>query len=130
MQFGKSRGGGVGGGGGVSAPPPFASLSDMILFSSLLPPKAISCGFSILCVGEDAFTHLFALQRRVSFTLLCFLAFYSPANTSGFRLLVCRRRRFIHDYFIFLAFNPLKRFRVAFSFLCVGEDVFIHFFTA
>ena len=30
----------------------------------------------------------------------------------------------------FFAFNPLKRFRLAFSFLCVGEDVFIHFFTA
>ena len=26
----------------------------------------------------------------------------------------------------FFAFNPLKRFRLAFSFLCVGEDVFIH----
>ena len=35
----------------------------MTLFSPLLPPKAISCGFSILCVGEEAFTHLLVLQR-------------------------------------------------------------------
>ena len=40
----------------------------MTLFYSLLPPK------SILCAGEDAFAHLFVLQRRLSFTVLCFLA--------------------------------------------------------
>ena len=47
----------------------------MTLLSWLLPPKAISCGFSILCAGEDAFAHFFVLQRRLSFTVLCFLAF-------------------------------------------------------
>ena len=62
-------GGGWGGGGGVAGP------SKMTLFSSLLPPKTISCGFSILCVGEEAFNHLFVLQRSLSFALLWFLAF-------------------------------------------------------
>ena len=32
--------------------------------------------------------------------------------------------------FIFFVFNPLERFRVAFSFLWGGEHVFVHFFTA
>ena len=70
------KGGGLGGGGGGSRPPPppSANLPLMTLFSSLLPPKASSCGFSILCVGEEAFTHLFVLQRRLSFALLCFHA--------------------------------------------------------
>ena len=87
------------GGGGGRRPPLFANLPKMTLFSSLLPPKAISCGFSILCVGEEAFTHLFVLQR-LSFALLCLLAFllHPEAFSSGF--------------------------------LSVGEDVFIHFFTA
>ena len=86
------KGGGWGGGAQPTPPPPplSANLPIMTLFSSLLPPKAISCGFSILCVGEEAFTHLFVLQRRLSFALLCFHAFLLPANTSGFRLLVCR----------------------------------------
>ena len=86
-------------GGGGRRPPLFANLPKMTLFSSLLPPKAISCGFSILCVGEEAFTHLFVLQR-LSFALLCLLAFllHPEAFSSGF--------------------------------LSVGEDVFIHFFTA
>ena len=52
----------------------------MTLFSSLLPPKAISCAFSILCVGEEAFTHLFVLQRRLSFDLLCFHALLLPSE--------------------------------------------------
>ena len=69
------KGGGLGGGGGQPPPPPpSANLPLMTLFSSLLPPKASSCGFSILCVGEEAFTHLFVLQRRLSFALLCFHA--------------------------------------------------------
>ena len=102
----------------------------MTLFSSLLPPKATSCGFSILCVGEEAFTHLFVLQRRLSFALLCFLAFLLPSEyvwLSPSRLSV---KTFHSSLLIFCAFNPLKRFRLAFSFLCVGEDVFINFFTA
>ena len=71
---------GEGGLGGHSPPPPVCNLPKMTLFSSLLPPKTISCGFSILCVGEEAFTHLFVLQRRLSFALLCFLAFLLPSE--------------------------------------------------
>ena len=74
--------GGLGGGGrGAHPPPPLsANLPLMTLFSSLLPSKAISCGFSILCVGEEAFTRLFVLQRRLSFALLCFHAFLLPSE--------------------------------------------------
>ena len=81
----------------------------MILFSSLLSPKAISRGFSILCVGEEAFTHLFVLQRRLSFALLCLLAFLLPSEYVGEDV------SFMIIYSF--AFNPLKRFRLAFSFL-------------
>ena len=59
---------------------PICKPSKMTLFSSLLHPKAISRGFSILCVGEEAFSHLFVLQRRLSFALLCFLAFLLPSE--------------------------------------------------
>ena len=78
----QKRGGGWEGGGGArSLPAPLSTnLPLMTLFSSLLPPKAISRGFSILCVGEEAFTHLFVLQRRLSFALLCFHAFLLPSE--------------------------------------------------
>ena len=67
--------------GGAPPPRPLsANLPLMTLFSSLLPPKAMSFGFSILCVGEEAFTHLFVLQRRLSFALLCFHAFLLPSE--------------------------------------------------
>ena len=69
LQFRKTGGGG-----------PICKPSKMTLFSSLLHPKAISRGFSILCVGEEAFSHLFVLQRRLSFALLCFLAFLLPSE--------------------------------------------------
>ena len=52
----------------------------MTLFSSLLPPKAISCGFSILYAGGNVFTHLFVLQRKRSFTVFCYLAFLLPSK--------------------------------------------------
>ena len=77
MQFRKS-GGAVG--GGAAPPPPFANLPKMTLFSSLLPPKAISCGFSILYAGGNVFTHLFVLQRKRSFTVFCYLAFLLPSK--------------------------------------------------
>ena len=76
----QKRGAGLGGWGGGAHPPLSANLPLMTLFSSLLPPKAISCGFSILCVGEEAFTHLFVLQTRLSFALLCFHAFLLPSE--------------------------------------------------
>ena len=70
----------------------------MTLFSLLLPPKAISCGFSILCVGEEAFTHLFVLERRLSFA--CFFtpqrirlafAFLSVGEDSSFMIIYLLR---------------------------------------
>ena len=33
-----------------------------------------------MCVGEDAFTHFFVLQRRVTFILLCLIAFLLPSE--------------------------------------------------
>ena len=132
-MFGSEKGGGgggVGGGGGGQPPPLSANLPLMTLFSSLLPPKAISCGFSILCVGEEAFTHLLVLQRRLFFALLCFHAFFTPQRIRlAFAFLSVDEDVSFMSMYLF-AFNPLKRFRLAFSFLCVGEDVFIHFFTA
>ena len=100
----------------------------MTLFSLLLHPKATSHGFSIVFVGEDAFAHLFVLQKRLSFTLLCFLAFLLPRSPQRIRLGFA----FLSvgedvSFMIFFASNPLKRFRVAFSVLCVGEDVFYSF---
>ena len=46
------------------------------------------------------------------------------------RLDLAFRRRFIYCYSFFLTFNSLKRFRVAFSFMCDGKDVFVHFLAA
>ena len=122
MRF--TRSGGRWGGGGAAPPSPqFANLPKMTLFSLLLHPKATSHGF-----GEDAFAHLFVLQKRLSFTLLCFLAFLLPRSPQRIRLGFA----FLSvgedvSFMIFFASNPLKRFRVAFSFLCVGEDVFYSF---
>ena len=111
-------------GGGLGPPPPVsANLPLLTLFSSLLPPKTISCGFSILCVGEDA-------TKETLFRFTLFSCFLTPQRIRlAFAFLsVGEDVSFMSIYFF--AFDPLKRFRLAFSFLCVGEDVFIHFFTA
>ena len=53
----KKRGGGVGGGS--------ANLPLMTLFSSLLPPKAISCGFLLLvCWRRRVYSFLHGLRER------------------------------------------------------------------
>ena len=109
MQF-RKRGGGA-------QPPPFASLPKMTLFSSLLPPKANSPGFSILCAGEDAFAHLFVLQRRLSFTVLCFLLFTPQRIRLAFAFLSVGEDASFMIISFFFAFDPLKRFSCGFLLL-------------
>ena len=64
----------------------------MTWFSSLLPPKAKFVWLLHLSVGEEAFTVLiYSFYKGDSLSLyFVFMPFYSPANTSGVRLLVCR----------------------------------------
>ena len=89
----------------------------MTLFSSLLPPKANSPGFSILCAGEDAFAHLFVLQRRLSFTVLCFLLFTPQRIRLAFAFLSVGEDASFMIISFFFAFDPLKRFSCGFLLL-------------
>ena len=66
------------------------------------------------------------LQRRLSFALLCFHAFLLPSEYVWLSPSCLSVKTFSFMSIYFFAFDPLKRFRLAFSFLCVGEDVFIH----
>ena len=111
LQFRKSRG--VGGGG--ATPPPICKPSkNDFAFFALIPPKAISCGFSILCAGEDAFTHLIRFTKETLFHCTVFSCFFTPPRIRlAFAFLsVGEDASFLTISFSSL-FNPLKRFRVA-----------------
>ena len=88
MQFRSSeKGGGVGGGGATSPPPLSANLPLMTLFFFAFAPSSESPS----CVLEKKLILIYPFYKGDSLSLtLFFMLFYSPANTSGFRLLVCR----------------------------------------
>ena len=63
----------------------------MTLFSSLLPPPKQFRVASPSCVLEKKLLIIYSVYKGGSLSLyFVFLLFYSPANTYGVRLLVCR----------------------------------------
>ena len=77
-------------GGGVQPPPLSANLPLMTLFSLRFYPLKRFRVASPSCVLEEKLLLIYSFYKGDSLSLYFVFMLYSPANTSGFRLLVCR----------------------------------------
>ena len=89
-----------------------------IFCSFKLGPEALSVWLLVVCANN-------LIARRV----LCLISFSftPPSDFVAFFLLCCLFLLSVacgSFQFVFIAVNPLKRFRVAFSLLCVKKNVF------